>query len=97
MENRQSKTGAPPGSLALVVHELIAIDSLDLHHEVLLNMLEGELHLAPVKKPQAVLDVGTGTGIWAIDVADKFPSAQVIGTDIRFVQASRYVPSITDD
>jgi methylase of polypeptide subunit release factors len=63
----------------------------------MLNMLEGELHLVPLKNPQEILDVGTGTGIWAIDVADKFSSAQVIGTDIRFVQASRSVLSITDD
>ncbi|RYC78976.1 hypothetical protein BFJ63_vAg18146 [Fusarium oxysporum f. sp. narcissi] len=29
-----------------------------------------------------VLDVGTGTGIWAIDFADKHPDADVIGIDI---------------
>ena len=26
--------------------------------------------------------LGTGTGIWATDIADKFPDAQVIGTDL---------------
>lgn len=33
-------------------------------------MLDGELNLAPVKNPQRVLDLGTGTGIWAIDFAE---------------------------
>lgn len=31
--------------------------------------LDRKLHLAPVKNPQRILDVGTGTGIWAIDMA----------------------------
>lgn len=34
-------------------------------------MLEGRLHLIEFKKrPQRILDVGTGTGIWAIDMAE---------------------------
>ncbi len=30
-------------------------------------MLDGKLHLAPLNHPQRVLDLATGTGIWAID------------------------------
>lgn len=30
-------------------------------------LLKGKLHLAPLDNPQEVLDLGTGTGIWAID------------------------------
>jgi ubiquinone/menaquinone biosynthesis C-methylase UbiE len=46
----------------------------------------GELHLAPIKAPREILDVGTGTGIWAIQMADKFPEAQVTGTDLSPIQ-----------
>lgn len=33
-------------------------------------LLKGELCLAPVKNPGRVLDLGTGTGIWALDFAE---------------------------
>lgn len=64
---------------------------MDLEHHIFLLLLDGELHLAPVKTPQRILDLGTGTGIWAIDVADKYPEASVIGTDLSPVQPSLYV------
>jgi len=47
-------------------------DRLDLYHHIQTLRLGGELHLAPIgDHPQRVLDLGTGTGIWAIDFADK--------------------------
>lgn len=35
-----------------------------------LIIMKGELYKAPGKNPQNVLDLGTGTGIWAIDMAE---------------------------
>ncbi|TGO43965.1 hypothetical protein BCON_0686g00010 [Botryotinia convoluta] len=61
---------------------------MDLLHHVYNLVLDGELHLAPIsKQPQRVLDLGTGTGIWAMNFADQYPSAQVIGNDVSFIQS----------
>lgn len=41
---------------------------LDLQHHLFLLTLDGRLSLAPIgDNLQYVLDVGTGTGIWALD------------------------------
>ena len=45
-------------------------DRLDLYHHIFLLVLGGMLYTAPLQNPQRVLDVGTGTGIWAIDFAE---------------------------
>jgi ubiquinone/menaquinone biosynthesis C-methylase UbiE len=57
---------------------------MDLHHEIMLQIMKGDLHKAPiVRNPDRILDVGTGTGIWAVDMADKYPSSEVLGIDLR--------------
>ncbi|KEZ46526.1 hypothetical protein SAPIO_CDS0313 [Scedosporium apiospermum] len=43
--------------------------------------------------PQRVLDIGCGTGAWAIDFADENPSAEVIGIDISPIQPSLVPPN----
>lgn len=71
------------------------LDRLDLNHYKYTMIQGNELFLAPVKEPEMILDLGTGTGIWAIEVADKLPSATVIGTDIAPVQPEWVPPNCT--
>lgn len=49
------------------------------------------LYCAPIKEPKHVLDVGTGQGAWAIDVADMFPKALVRGVDL-FPPPNSWIP-----
>jgi len=69
-------------------------DRLDLLHHIHGMMLDGALHLSPLKNPQRILDIGTGTGIWAISVADEYPSAEVIGLDLSPIQPGWVPPNL---
>lgn len=65
-------------------------ERLDLQHSIAVRLFEG-LYLAPVVRPNRVLDIGTGTGIWAIDFANEHPESDVLGTDLSPIQPE-YVP-----
>ncbi|KAJ5097631.1 hypothetical protein N7456_008352 [Penicillium angulare] len=70
-------------------------DRQDLLHHVRSLVLNGDLFRAPVDKNiQRALDVGTGTGIWAIDFADNYPGAEVVGTDLSPIQPSWVPPNL---
>jgi SAM-dependent methyltransferase len=70
-------------------------DRQDLLHHVRNLVLNGALFRAPLETSvQRVLDIGTGTGIWAIDFADSYPSAEVIGTDLSPIQPSWVPPNL---
>ncbi|KAJ5176561.1 uncharacterized protein N7482_002438 [Penicillium canariense] len=72
---------------------LLAVTSLIEFFSWLL-LLKGELFKAPVKNPQKILDLGTGTGIWAIECAEQFPQAHIIGNDISAIQPSWVCPNL---
>ncbi|KAF8465346.1 S-adenosyl-L-methionine-dependent methyltransferase [Kalaharituber pfeilii] len=69
-------------------------ERLDLYHHIFLSLLGGKLYTAPLDHPQRVLDVGTGTGLWAIDFADEHEEAEVIGTDLSPIQPSWVPPNV---
>ncbi|KAF5707823.1 methyltransferase [Fusarium globosum] len=67
-------------------------------HNLFILMLDNKLGLAPPNDPSSeakrVLDVGTGTGIWAIDYADEHPEAKVIGVDLSPIQPDFVPPNV---
>ncbi|PCD42360.1 hypothetical protein AU210_004890 [Fusarium oxysporum f. sp. radicis-cucumerinum] len=73
-------------------------ERLDLQHNLFLLTFDDKLGLAPPNKPDAkvkhVLDIGTGTGIWAIDYADEHPEAQVTGVDLSPIQPDFVPPNV---
>jgi hypothetical protein len=46
---------------------------------------------SPLEKPRYVLDIGTGTGEWAVDMGDLYPNAEIIGVDLSPIQTA-WVP-----
>lgn len=63
-------------------------DRLDLMGHCFNLALKGNLYKAPVKNPKLCLNIGTGTGLWALDFADAHTECQVIGTDLSPIQPS---------
>lgn len=63
-------------------------DCLDLMGHCFNLSTNGELHRAPLRDPKLCLDIGTGTGLWALDFIDKYPGCEVIGTDLSPIQPS---------
>ncbi|KAG8919091.1 hypothetical protein FRC01_001481, partial [Tulasnella sp. 417] len=75
---------------------------LDVQHQAVITMLGGLLpKMSRVEeilrqdldghKPR-VLDLGTGSGAWAIDVATKYPGAEVLGLDLAPVNPGTVPP-----
>ncbi|KAF6815903.1 methyltransferase domain-containing protein [Colletotrichum plurivorum] len=73
-------------------------DRLDLQHQLYLLTLDDRLGIAPPAQEDAkvgrVLDIGTGTGIWAIHYGDDHPEADIIGVDLSPSQPQNVPPNI---
>ncbi|KAK7458313.1 TAM domain methyltransferase [Colletotrichum acutatum] len=59
---------------------------LDLQHNMFLLMFDNKLGSAPLNergtKIGRTLDLGTGSGIWAMEFGDEHPEAEVLGIDL---------------
>ena len=52
-------------------------------HQAYLPALDDQLTLGLIpRSARRILDIGTGTGDWAIAIAERFPKAEIIATDI---------------
>jgi SAM-dependent methyltransferase len=64
------------------------VDRLDFQYEILKYVFMDRNYFAPLSNPKTILDIGTGTGQWAIEMGDEFPDAEVQGTDLSPIQPS---------
>ncbi|KAF2400019.1 S-adenosyl-L-methionine-dependent methyltransferase [Trichodelitschia bisporula] len=57
-------------------------ERLNLQFYVLKNLFGNRNYFAPIGSPCRILDIGTGTGRWVLEMAEEFPNAQLTGTDL---------------
>ncbi|KKA28231.1 hypothetical protein TD95_002417 [Thielaviopsis punctulata] len=82
----------------VVPNDSLEQERLDHQHVLFMMTLGNRLHLSPVGENghvlNNVLDLGTGTGIWAIDFGDEHPEASVLGVDLSPIQSSCVPPNV---
>ncbi|KAI0121216.1 S-adenosyl-L-methionine-dependent methyltransferase [Xylariales sp. AK1849] len=67
----------------------------DMKHVMMLEMTDGKLCYSPIGDyPQKIIDVGTGTGTWAMEAGDRYPSASVLGIDLSPIQPVWIPPNV---
>ncbi|KAG8531007.1 uncharacterized protein KY384_004364 [Bacidia gigantensis] len=67
------------------------LDRIDLKHHIMRLLCSGHLYIAPLDSPKRILDLGTGTGIWPIEMGEQHPGSEVHGVDLSPVQPN-WVP-----
>ncbi|OLN86098.1 Trans-aconitate 2-methyltransferase 9 [Colletotrichum chlorophyti] len=74
------------------------LDRLDLTHNMFLLTFSEQLGTAPPNAKNSnvkrVLDVGTGTGIWAIEFGEEHPQAEILGVDLSATWPSYTPPNV---
>ncbi|KAG5930779.1 hypothetical protein E4U53_002133 [Claviceps sorghi] len=76
---------------------------MDILHKFYLEIKNGRLFEAPLqkdsKRPLRIVDLGTGTSIWAIDVANNACSVatpmEILAVDINMIQPQYLPPQVT--
>ncbi|KAF9634817.1 S-adenosyl-L-methionine-dependent methyltransferase [Lasiodiplodia theobromae] len=67
----------------------------DMKHAIVVAAMDEKLHFAPIgPNPQYCLDLGTGTGAWAVEMGEAYPSAAVEGVDLSPIQPTWVPPNV---
>ncbi|KAF9875223.1 putative phosphoethanolamine N-methyltransferase [Colletotrichum karsti] len=67
---------------------------LEIQHQLFKLCLEGNLTATklPRDQPLSILDIGSGTGNWAVEMAQQYPQAKIMGVDISAALLPTNVP-----
>ncbi|KAH9906952.1 S-adenosyl-L-methionine-dependent methyltransferase [Xylariomycetidae sp. FL2044] len=91
-EDGRTYHGYMPGEYMLP-NDLEEQRRLDFSHAIYRLILNNRLAVAPIRSPECALDIGTGTGIWALEFAEENPTTRVIGTDLSLIQPLSWTPN----
>ncbi|KJK64015.1 Methyltransferase domain protein [Aspergillus parasiticus SU-1] len=71
-------------------------ERLDMVHHIYYRLLHNRLFLAPIDLVgKRILDIGTGTGVWAMHLGDEYPTAEaIVGNDISPIQPQWVPPNV---
>ncbi|KAI0454378.1 tam domain protein [Xylaria acuta] len=75
-------------------NDSLELERLDWQYICLKRLFNGKNYFAPWSQEQApkrILDLATGTGMWAIEMAEEFELSMVVGTDLSPIQPE-FVP-----
>ncbi|KAL1845061.1 hypothetical protein VTK73DRAFT_1209 [Phialemonium thermophilum] len=70
------------------------LERLDFQCHLVWISLDKKHGFAPTKNLRRALDVGCGTGMWAIEFADAHPETEVLGVDLAPVQPQSVPPNL---
>jgi len=62
-------------------------------HNVFNRVFDGRLIFPPINRPRRILDLGHGTGSWALEVAEQHNGCEVIGIDINPTMQPQEMPA----
>jgi SAM-dependent methyltransferase len=68
----------------------LEMNRIDLSHTIYKAVFGNVNHLAPLKNPKRILDVGCGSAIWVKEMAKDYPKARVLGIDLSEDVMNRY-------
>ncbi|KAL9618870.1 MAG: hypothetical protein Q9160_006460 [Pyrenula sp. 1 TL-2023] len=69
-------------------------DRLDRRYALNKFIWDGNIHHAPLANPHKILDLGTGTGIWPMEMAELYPDCHITGTDLSAIQPNIVPPNV---
>ncbi|KXX77354.1 Demethylmenaquinone methyltransferase, partial [Madurella mycetomatis] len=72
------------------------IDRLQYMHVIFNMMFDNRLIFPPIPRPRRILECGSGSGAWAMEVAEQYPECEVIGIDVYPYPVPEHIPTNLD-
>ncbi len=67
---------------------------MELHYDMIRLAIGDREFFAPLDNPRKMLDIGTGTGRWPVEMSEFFPNCEITGTDLSAIQPVSVPPNV---